>query len=97
MIVRFTTTYTTNALFCCLDVALHHSQQYYSYIVEVSFIEGNRKTQRKSTDLSQITDKFALIELRYENMDFVIHTDPIVLHPELSFGERVCYCKLYSI
>jgi hypothetical protein len=31
------------------------------------------------------------------NMDFVIHTDPIVLHPELYFGERVYYYKLYSI
>ena len=35
-----------------------HFQQYFSYIVAVSFIGGaNRKTLEKTTELSQVTDK----------------------------------------
>ena len=35
-----------------------HFQQYFSYIVAVSFIGGgNRSTQKKTTDLPQVTDK----------------------------------------
>ena len=36
----------------------HHFQQYFSYIVAVSFIDGeNRSTQKKTTDLSQVSNK----------------------------------------
>jgi hypothetical protein len=40
---------TINIIFLCLfDGVLHHFQQYFSYIVAVSFIGGgNRSTQRK--------------------------------------------------
>ena len=35
-----------------------HFQQYFSYIVAISFIGGaNRKTSEKTTELSQVTDK----------------------------------------
>jgi hypothetical protein len=35
-----------------------HFQQYFSYIVAVSFIDGgNRSTQKKPTELPQVTDK----------------------------------------
>ena len=43
----------------CLMVFLGHFQQYFSYIVAVSCIGGgNRRTWGKTTDLSQVTDKF---------------------------------------
>ena len=36
-----------------------HFQHYFSYIMAVSFIGGgNRSTPVKTTDLSQVTDKF---------------------------------------
>ena len=39
-------------------------QQYFSYIVAVSFIVGrNRSTRKKPTDLSQVTDKLYHIML----------------------------------
>jgi hypothetical protein len=42
----------------------HHFQQYFSYIIEVSFIGGgNQSTRRKFTDLSQVTDKLYHIML----------------------------------
>jgi hypothetical protein len=35
---------------------LHHFQQYFSYIVAVSFKGGeNRSTRRKTTDMPQVT------------------------------------------
>jgi hypothetical protein len=35
-----------------------HFQKYFSYMVAVSLIgRGNRNTQRKTTDLPQVTDK----------------------------------------
>ena len=38
---------------------LRHFQQYFSYIMVVSFIgEGNRSTWKENPNLSQITDKF---------------------------------------
>jgi len=37
---------------------LRNFQQYFSYIVVVSFIGGgNRRTRKKTTDLSRVTDK----------------------------------------
>ena len=37
----------------------HHFQQYFSYIMAVSFIGGgNQSTRGKTTDLSQVADKF---------------------------------------
>jgi hypothetical protein len=42
----------------------HHFQQYFSYTVTVSFIGGgNWSTRRKTTDLSQVTDKLYHIML----------------------------------
>jgi len=44
--------------------ALRHFQQYFSYIVAVSFIGGeNRSTRKKPTDLPQVTDKLYHIML----------------------------------
>ena len=48
--------------YICLFVLLNgvqcHYQQYFSYIVAVSFIcGGNRRNPEKTTDLSQVTDK----------------------------------------
>jgi hypothetical protein len=41
-----------------------HFQQYFSNIVAVGFLGGaNRSTQRKTTDLSQVTDKLYHIKL----------------------------------
>ena len=41
-----------------------HFQQYFSYIVEVSFIGGgNRSTRGETTELLQVTDKFYRIML----------------------------------
>ena len=43
---------------------LRHFQQYFSYIVAVSFIAGgNRSASEKTTDLSQVTDKLDHIVL----------------------------------
>ena len=35
----------------------HNFQQYFSYIVVVSFIGGGKEYLEKTTDLSQVTDK----------------------------------------
>jgi hypothetical protein len=38
------------SLFCLFNGFIHHVQQHFSYIVEVSFIGGgNRRTRRKPT------------------------------------------------
>ena len=45
------------------------SQQYFSYIVEDSFIgRGNRSTWRKTTDLSQVSDKLHHIKVGFNNI-----------------------------
>jgi len=45
-------------------LCLRHFQQYFSYIVAVSFIDGgNRITGRKITDLPKVTDKLYHIKL----------------------------------
>ena len=45
------------------------SQQYFSYIVEDSFIgRGNRSTWRKTTDLSQVSDKLYHIKVGFNNI-----------------------------
>jgi hypothetical protein len=45
-----------------------HFQQYFSYIMVVSFIgEGNRSTWKENPNLSQTTDKF------YHTMLYCVH------------------------
>ena len=48
---------------------LHHFQQYFSYIVAVSFIDGGN--QRKTTDLPQVTDKLYHIILYQVHLAWV--------------------------
>jgi hypothetical protein len=63
-VVRQCNTSWAKGLFCLFDGVEHHFQQYFSYIVPVSFIVGgNRRTRRKTSDLSQVTDKLYHIML----------------------------------
>jgi len=56
--------YTYNVIGWLVYGVYRHSQQYFSYIVTVSFIGGgNRSTRKKNTDLSQVTDKLDHIML----------------------------------
>jgi hypothetical protein len=59
----------------------HHFQQYFIYIVQVSFIGGgNRSTQDTTTNLPQVTDKLDHIMLHQAGFEFtlvVIGTDCI--------------------
>jgi hypothetical protein len=43
-----------SSLVCC------HLQQYFNYIVAVSFFGGGKEDPEKTTNLSQVTDKFDL-------------------------------------
>ena len=40
-----------------------HFQQYFRYIMEISFIRGGNRSTLKTTDLSQVTDKLYYIML----------------------------------
>ena len=53
-----------DVLFCLFDGTWRHFQQYFSYIVAVSFIGGGN---RRTTDLSQVSDKLYHI---------MLHTSP---------------------
>jgi hypothetical protein len=58
---RWTNIHNTS---CVEGLGGYGVQQYFSYIVAVSFISGgNKRTQRKPTDLSQVTDKLYHIML----------------------------------
>ena len=69
--------------FLCLFVwwSSRHFQQYFSYIVAVSFIgEGNHWTRKKPTDLSQVTVKLYHIMLCTSPWSrFVITTSVVIL------------------
>jgi len=45
------------------DGVQRHFQQYFSFIVVVSFIGGGNRSTRKTTDLLQVTDKLHHIML----------------------------------